>query len=144
VASHIATFLAGVFIGAAGEYFALKYTDRRRAKEYTADSRKQFCNVASKMSELIKEIQVDLRKPGYSMVREFFILPGKGVVLNAPGKHLEYYEDEHEDLPHKVTLLENHSYVTDVTCTNVPKYRMSEEFVDLLLQAKIRRGVVRL
>ena len=45
-----------------------------------------------------------------------------------------YYEEDHENLRGKIDILENHGYLTDVTTGNVPIYRMSEDFVQLVLK----------
>jgi hypothetical protein len=45
-----------------------------------------------------------------------------------------YYENEHDNLKWKIDILEENSYIIDVTPDNVPIYRMTEEFVDLLLK----------
>jgi len=129
----------GAFTGAAGKYLADKYTDKRRSKEKETGKRKIFLNLAEKMPELIKEMQEDLSKPEWMVIREFYILPNDRVSFNSGGERcLFYYEDQHENLKHKIKLLVNNGFVGDVTHTNTPKYRMIEEFVECVIKAKIK------
>ncbi len=143
--SHLITFVLGAFTGAAGKYLADKYTDKRRSKEKETGKRKIFLNLAEKMPDVIKEMQEDLSKPECMVIREFYLLPNDRVLFNSGGERcLFYYEDQHENLTHKIKLLENNGFVEDVTHTNTPKYRMTEEFVDCVIKAKIKSKKVKL
>ena len=143
--SYLITFIIGAFTGAAGKYLADKYTDKRRSKEKETGKRKIFSNLAEKMPDLIKEMQEDLSKPECIVIREFYILSNDRVLFNSGGeKCLFYYEDQHENLAHKIKLLENNGFVSDVTHTNTPKYRIIEEFVDCVINAKIKSNKVKL
>jgi hypothetical protein len=143
--SYLITFVLGAFTGAAGKYLADKYTDKRRSKEKETGKRKIFLNLAEKMPELIKEMQEDLSKPEWMVIREFYILPNDRVLFNSGGgRCLFYYEDQHENLKHKIKLLVNNGFVDDVTHTNTPKYRMIEEFVECVIKAKIKSNKVKL
>lgn len=84
------------------------------------------------MPELIAEMKNDLLQPGEGLIREFF-LSNKGYVLNAGSKCFVYYEDDHPDLQSKIHILENLGFIIDITPGNAPKYRMTEEFVQLVL-----------
>lgn len=136
--SPLITFVLGVFTGAAGKYFADKYTDKRRNKEKETRRHKIFLDLAEKMPNLIKEIQEDLSKPECTVIREFFILPHNRIPFNPSEKSLLYYEDQHKNLIHNIKLLENNGFFYDVTYTGTPKYRMTEEFVDFVIKAKIK------
>jgi hypothetical protein len=128
---RIATFLIGVASGVAVHYFGNKYTDRRRKQESKKEKKKLFNEAKDKMPGLIGEIKKDLENPEYLLVREFFII-SKRNILNTDSKTLVYYYEEHEDLKEKVQILENMGFVTDITPGNCPKYRMTEEFVNLV------------
>lgn len=134
--SYLITFLVGAFTGAAGKYLADKYTDKRRANEQHSDLHKSFINLAAQMPELINEIQEDLSNPEYSVIREIIILPNDLLAINIRGNYLSYSEDKHVNLMHKVKLLENKGFVCDVTNSNVPKYRMTEDFVRCINNSK--------
>ena len=143
--THLITFILGAFTGAAGKYLADKYTDKRRGKERDSGLKKTFVNIADKMPELIKEIQEDLAKPECMLIRELFILPNDRVAFNSGGQRcLFYFEEQHENLRHKIKLLENHGFVTDITHTRTPKYRITEEFVNCVTKAKIKSGKIKL
>lgn len=91
-----------------------------------------FLKVKSSMPELIVEMKEDLIKEGNNFIREFFIA-SKRWTLNVVDHYFVYYFEEHENLQGKVHVLENYGFVIDVTSENVKKYRMTEEFIDLLL-----------
>ena len=88
--------------------------------------------VKSSMPELIVEIKEDLAKEGNEFIREFFII-SKCWTLNAIDRCFVYYFEDHENLQGKIHILENYGFVVDVTPKNTKKYRMTEEFVNLLL-----------
>lgn len=130
--SFFGGILLGVFIGAAGEYFALLFTDRRKEKEAVARWRKQFEKVEAQLPKLIAEMKADFADPENEHVRKAFLLHNKGVHINMAGPSLSYYESEHVNLVGQFTILENYGYAYDDTTTNATRYRLTEEFVDLL------------
>lgn len=129
-ASYAATFIIGAFTGATGKYLADKFTDQRRRQEDKAAETALFEQTRNSMPELISEMQADLVE--HPAAREFFVLENSRVVLNSSGFVLVYYEAEHPELRHKIMILENNGYISDVTTGNAPKYRMLERFVFLL------------
>ncbi len=143
--SYLITFLGGALTGAAGKYLADKYTDKRRNQEQQKGRRTSFAEAAGQMPALIEEMQDDFSKPECKIIREFYILPNDRVLFNSGGeKCLFYYEDQHEDLTHKIRLLENYGFVYDITHTDTPKYRMNEDFVSFVNKAKITSNRVKL
>lgn len=83
------------------------------------------------MPKLIGEMKDDLEDEKHRFAREFYIVE-KGAVLNITGKYLAYYFEDHEDLQDKINILENYEYITDITSNNIKKYKMTEEFVELI------------
>lgn len=133
--SYLITFLAGALTGASGKYLADKFTDQRRRQEGKSEAQNIFDSVEKQIPELIKEIKEDFKKLDCSLMREFYILPNDRVIFNSDGKMcLFYYEDRHNHLLQKIKILENNGYVYDVTETNTPKYRITEEFATFLLK----------
>lgn len=128
--THIVAFLIGTATGAAGGYFASRFTDIRRAKEARSASHRQFCEVKAMMPELITEMRDDFNKPELATIREFVVLPNRRAIFNSNQKRFVYFEDAHDDLCGKVAILENHGYIQDVTPGNTSIYRMTEEFVN--------------
>lgn len=64
-----------------------------------------------------------------------FILKGEKWIYNSDGNdYLFYTYEAHENLHDKVIILENMGFVQDVAFNDVPRYRLQENFVDLLLQ----------
>jgi hypothetical protein len=45
---------------------------------------------------------------------------------------LMYFFEDHENLQGKIQILENRGLIIDTTFSNVKRYRMAEDFVDLL------------
>lgn len=126
-------FLVGVAVGAAGQYFADKYTDTRRAQEHRTDSVQRFQEVAATMPKLIEEMATDFQRGSADHVREFILLPSEGVTYNSGGHEVfSYYETQHANLSGQVVILENNGYVTDITSGNTPTFRASEDFVNHL------------
>jgi len=92
----------------------------------------KFSKVKILMPGLIADIKKDLTREGSNLIRELFIV-SKNWSLNVANPHFVYYFEEHEKLQGKMHILENYRFVIDMTSTNVKKYRLTEEFVDLLL-----------
>jgi len=133
--STLIGFLVGTATGAAGTYFANKYTDRRREQEAGKQAKRQFLAIKKQMAHLLAEMKADLAGEGRSHVREFFVLPNERVRLGGSEKpRFVYYEDQHENLRGKLDILENAGYIMDVTPKNTPIFRMSEDFVRLLMK----------
>lgn len=135
--THMVTFLAGTATGAAGGYFASKYTDQRRRKESKKEAIETFKKVVVLMPELIREMKKDFCDPDYASVREFAVIPNERVRFNSQQLRFAYYEDKFVDLKGKVAVLENQGYVVDVTPGNAPIYRITEEFWQHVLEASI-------
>jgi len=134
LASALIGFLVGTATGAAGTYFANKYTDRRREQETGRRAKQQFLAIKKQMPQLLVEMKADLAGDGNGHVREFFVLPSRRVSLGGSEKpRFVYYEDEHDNLRGKLDILENAGYLIDVTPKNTPIFRMSEDFVGLLV-----------
>jgi hypothetical protein len=131
--SSIIGFLIGTATGAAGKYLADKFTDQRRKAESTRQLKQEFLNIKRQMPELITEFKNDLSKKDQKFIREFFVLANRKVCLGGSSKpRFVYYEEEHKDLRGKIDILENQGFLIDVTTGNVPIYRMTEEFVQLV------------
>ncbi len=97
----------------------------------TTTSDLRFNKVVAAMPDLIKEMKEDLTKPSNTFTREF-VLAGKRYIISV-SNCFAYHFEEHEELQGKVHVLENHGYVVDVTTTKLKRYRMTEEFVELIL-----------
>ena len=98
----------------------------------TGSSEAAFQKVKALMPELIAEMKKDLSKEDNKFIREFFIV-SKRWILNVTHPCFVYYFEDHENLQGKIHIMENCGFVMDVTPKNAKKYRMTEEFVELLL-----------
>lgn len=93
-----------------------------------------FARIKQRMPQLIAEMKKDLTEEGGACVREFFV-KGKNTMLGGSSKRrFAYFPEEHENLKGKMDVLENAGLIMDVTTGNVPIYRMSEEFVSLVVK----------
>jgi Tfp pilus assembly protein PilX len=89
-----------------------------------------FSKIETLMPALIAEMSTDLKK--YPVRREFFVL-SKSWSMNIKGDYLAYYFEDHDDLQSKIQILENCGFVINVNIGEVKRYRMVEDFVDLLI-----------
>ena len=88
------------------------------------------------MPALIAEMKAGLQGKDGKFVREFFVV-NKNVTLGGSSKlRFVYYFEDHEYLQGKLDVLENYGFIEDVTPGNCPIYRMTEEFVKLVLQCE--------
>lgn len=132
-ATDLAAFLIGVATGAAGQYFADKYTDQRRRHDESQSSARLFRDVAQQMPKLIAEMAADVQGAQGTYVRNFVLLPSKTAHYSSGREQVfGYYETEHRNLRGQFAILENSGYVFDVTSGNAPTFRASEEFVQRL------------
>jgi hypothetical protein len=131
IASHALAFLLGTATGAAGTYFADKYTDRRRRQEASAATRSEFSKLHELMPDLLREMQQDFAEPDRASWREFFVIP-KGAQLWATPNTFYYEDDGTNNYLGKTQILVDRGYVIDITPGNAPKFQMTEEFVALL------------
>ena len=130
--TDIIIFIIGSGTGVLGSYLVNKLTDKRRKKEATQELQKEFQEAMQQMPEFIAEIKSDLSQDGNNLIREFFISK-RSFALNTSEKCFVYYEDDHPGLKSKAKILDNLGFVFDITPGNAPKYRMTEEFVKLVL-----------
>ena len=131
ILSTTAGFLLGSAVGATGMYYASKCTDQRRRSEGCKQAKEDFLRIKEKMSEFFAELRQDLRES--SFVREFFVIPKRVTFGGSEGFYFLYRYDENNSLLNKMQILENMGYISDVTPTNAPKFRMTEEFVNLVI-----------
>lgn len=133
--SILVGFLMGAATCAAGSYFGNKYTDRRKEREAAKRHRRQFADVKKKIPELIAEMKADLLTEDRQHVREFFVVEKRSHLIGLPEKpRFCYYVEDHGELHGKLSILEDHGLINDVTSGNTPIYRMTEKFVELIHQ----------
>jgi hypothetical protein len=95
--------------------------------------RESFRAVEQQMPTLIAKMREDLRSEGGESIREFLIMSKDDVLGGSTKPRFVYYEEDHGNLRGKIDVLANRGYVVDVTSKNVLVYRMTDEFVKLLL-----------
>ncbi|MCG9880410.1 MAG: hypothetical protein MH472_07415 [Bacteroidia bacterium] len=129
----IITFIAGVFTGIISQYYGTRLSDKAKNRDVINERKKLFEKAYNQMPKLLKQMKSNFE---HSSNREFFILPSKGIIFNAVN-YIAYYQDEHEDLKSKIGFLEDESFIKDITETSTPKYRISNEFSELLKTMKL-------
>lgn len=142
----IGGILVGIFVGAAGKYYADKYTDHRKSKEKRSSARKEFERCRKQMPELFAEMRNDVAsnplKSGFVLI-DVRIAYGRfreeplAYYMNDDRRDETYRDEGREVLVHshlldKVKVLESAGFVRDITHDSAPYFRMSDEFKDLL------------
>ena len=131
--SLLIAFLSGTATGAAGTYFAEKFTDKRRSMEATSKADEEWKDLERRFPKIIAEMKDDVRKPENVSVRRFFVKSSKTIV-NTSERSFSYFTDTHSDINAAVAHLIELGYIEDITPGNCPLYRMKEHFIDRLRQ----------
>ena len=134
-AFHLASFLGGAAIGAAGTYMADRFTDRRRAKEAEDAAGAQFDRVSRQMPALFAELRKDLSEGKEHVLREFVILPNERITFNHDKPRIEIYETKHPAAKNQIGVLVSEGFVEIVRSSDTPIYRLTEKFVERLEHA---------
>lgn len=92
-----------------------------------------FQQVKELIPRLIAELKTALGTDEGKYVREFFVMSRRHMLGGSKKPRFILYEEDHQNLRGQVDILENHGFVVDVRTGNVPIYRMTEEFVQLVL-----------
>ena len=131
--SVLTGFLIGTATGAAGQYFADKYTDQRREKKLVKEQVRLWQEIEHRFPVLIDEMRSDFSPRENRHVRMFFVKKSNTILGFVSEPCFEYHTDKHPDLRAAVVLLEQHGFITDITPGNCPMYRVHEKLVDALL-----------
>ena len=93
-----------------------------------------FQDALSLMPELLLDMARALKDEKTKLIREFFVLPNRRVMLGGSSKpRLIYIEEDYENLRNKLDILEDYGFIIDVRVGNAPIYRMTPELIKLLL-----------
>jgi hypothetical protein len=116
------------------ELFQVTQAGYEAARKLLGQPLSSFLNVKNQMPALVAEIKKDLEGEDSKCVREFFVMSKQHILGGSEKPRFIYYEEDHANLRGKIDILENHGYVADITPGNTPIYRMTEEFVKLVLE----------
>lgn len=133
ITSALIGFLVGTATGAAGQYFADKYTDQRREKRLAEEEARLWQDIEQRFPAVISEMREDFSAQENRHVRAFFVKKSTTILGSQSEPCFAYYTDKHPDLRAAVSFLEQHGFVTDITPGNCPMYRIHEKLVDALL-----------
>lgn len=93
-----------------------------------------FQDALTSAPEFLMDLARALKDEKTKLIREFFVLPNQRVILGGSSKpRLVYFEDAYENLLNKLDILEDYGFILDVRIGRTPIYRMTPEFVRLLL-----------
>jgi hypothetical protein len=127
--SHLAVFLGGTAVGAAGTYMADRFTDQRRKREVESEGHDRFVNLESQMSAFFAELRADLAAHPDLGIREFVLLPNERVMFNHDRQRFEYYESKYPGVQNWTALLVEAGFVEVIRETGTPIFRLREQFV---------------
>ena len=123
------------------EYFASHFRQEIQSLALTDasflsdDANARFRKIKGLMPKLLAKMKEDIETDETRLVREFFVASIKGAVFRSGGKvRFRYNQDEHDNLLNKIDLLIDYGFVVP-TGDNI--YRMTEEFIDLLIDADL-------
>ena len=133
--SYIIPYILGIITGALATYFGNRYTDMWRKLEARLQARKQFKEIKIKMPALIAAMKADLSEEKFQFVRVFALLGKEWPLPDLGEEYLSCFFEDHEGLQGKITVLENLGYVEDIALTSIKKYRMTGEFVKMVLNS---------
>jgi hypothetical protein len=91
-----------------------------------------FLEAERLMPTLIADMRTDVRSDVTELIREFFLPSSKNVVLSSDRVRFYYARADYPGVLNQVDWLEDMGLVVDVTSGNIPKYRMTSEFVQWL------------
>jgi len=126
--SILVGFLIGTATGAAGSYFATKFTEQRHVKEAHSGFTNKLRELEAQMPDLFSEFRADFNDSANSLKREFYVLD-KGNMLNVKGSYLVYYHDDHHNLKDMLTILESEGLIWETTISNTDKYEFHSDFI---------------
>lgn len=128
-------FLIGTATGAAGTYFADKYTDLRRDKKQAKEQERLWQEIENRFPAVIAEMRSDFSGPDGANVRLLFVKASNAVLGFVSEPCFEYHTDKHPDLRPAILFLEQHGFITDITPGNCPMYRVHERLLDWLMRS---------
>lgn len=122
--SSVIAFAIGTLVGEPVKYFFKRLFSRG---DNTRTLKRISKKIKTMMPDLLSEMKNDALANPHN--REFIIM-NKGCIYN--GQAVLYYLEEHEDLKGKLNILENYDLIEEITYNNTDRYRMSEEFIEIL------------
>lgn len=125
-------FLVGAATGAAGNYFADKYTDTRREKKLAKEQAKLWQDIEARFPAVIADMRESFCSLEGKNVRAFFV-KDSGTMIGFPSEPcFEFHTDKLPDIHPAVLHLALHGFITDITPGNCPMYRVHEKLIDWL------------
>jgi hypothetical protein len=128
------SFLIGAATGAAGNYFADKYTDARRDKKLAKEQTKLWQDIEARFPAVIADMRESFCSAEGKNVRAFFVKSSNTTIALISEPCFEFHTDELPDLHPAVLHLARHEFITDITPGNCPMYRVHEKLIDWLVK----------
>ena len=120
----VISLLIGILIGEPLKHFFKRLFAKM-------DSAKNQESISKKLKNIMPDLLAEMKKDLLSnpLNREFVIM-SKNWIYN--GNTVAYFFEDHTDLKDKMNILENHMLLTNITYNNVERYKMSEDFIEML------------
>ena len=129
----LTAFLAGTATGAAGQYFAMKFTDKRHEKERGRKTKHAWRTFEKQFPELAAEMREDYARPNNKFVRAFFVKHSKETLNGSSEPFFEYHTDKHPNIHAAMLHLEQNGFVSDITPGNCPMYRVHDALLRIVV-----------
>lgn len=97
---------------------------------YVVRKGRDFAILEEKMPELIEEMRTDLRSKPFT--REIIALSKRVTYNPGPIPFFAYYHEDHDALLAKLQICEHYDAIYDVRRNQVPRWNLSEDFVEYL------------
>src|SRR5690554_3435047 len=104
IVSALVGLLVGTATGAAGQYFADKYTDQRREKQLAKEQIRLWRTVEQRFPAVIAEMRSDFSSQENRHVRVFFVKESYTILGFVSEPCFEHHTDKHPDLRAAVAL----------------------------------------
>lgn len=88
------------------------------------------------MPEIMNHLRSLLSQPGTDLVREIVVLANSRIVFTPSKKCFIFLGDRYKDLAGKISILEELKYIVSVSKDGADIYKMTEEFVGLILSGE--------
>lgn len=131
ISTHIIIYICGMMTKAYANYYGQLFTDKRKQREHKNKVTKLVKNLNSISPKFISELKIDIINDPHGYIRDIGIIHE---AIPYSGNPMFRYSDEiYPEILNVLSLMESYEFVTNITANgSFPKYKMSEEFVELM------------
>lgn len=110
--------------------------NKDREQESIRRKKQKFQKTMALMPEIMNHLRSLLSQPGTDLVREIVVLANSRIVFTPSKKCFIFLGDRYKDLAGKISILEELKYIVSVSKDGADIYKMTEEFVGLILSGE--------